>query len=105
MLFRSERGRSGVLAAADLAQAALTISNLGMYGVDSFTAIVDPAQTAILALGRVAEQPLVEDGKLLLVPQMKATLVVDHRVADGATAALFLRALGEALNGSKEETK
>ncbi len=93
-----ERGRSGVLAAADMARAALTVSNLGMYGVDSFTAIVDPAQTAILALGRVADQPLVVDGELRIIPQMKMTLVVDHRVADGAAAALFLRALGEALN-------
>ena len=93
-----ERGRSGVLAAADMARAALTVSNLGMYGVDSFTAIVDPAQTAILALGRVADQPLVVDGELRIIPQMKMTLVVDHRVADGAAAALFLRALGEALD-------
>jgi pyruvate dehydrogenase E2 component (dihydrolipoamide acetyltransferase) len=73
--------------------------------VDSFTAIVDPAQTAILALGRVAEQPLVEEGELRIVPQMKATLVVDHRIADGAMAALFLRALGEALDGPQEGTR
>ncbi len=87
-----ERGRSDKLTAADMAQAAFTISNLGMFGVDSFTAIIDPAQTAILALGRVADQPLVEDGKLSIIPQMKATLVVDHRVADGVAAARFLRA-------------
>jgi pyruvate dehydrogenase E2 component (dihydrolipoyllysine-residue acetyltransferase) len=85
-----------------MAQAAITVSNLGMYGVDSFTAIVDPAQTALLAVGRVTDQPLVLDGGLHIVPQMKVTLVVDHRVADGATAALFLQALGEALNNSKE---
>jgi pyruvate dehydrogenase E2 component (dihydrolipoamide acetyltransferase) len=93
-----ERGRSGKLAAVDMARAACTISNLGMFGVDSFTAIVDPAQTAILALGRVADQPLVENGELRIVPQMKATLVVDHRVADGAAAARFLQALAEALD-------
>jgi pyruvate dehydrogenase E2 component (dihydrolipoamide acetyltransferase) len=93
-----ERGRVGVQVAADMAPAALTISNLGMYGVDSFTAIVDPAQTAILALGRVADQPLIVDGELHIVPQMKTTLVVDHRVADGVAAAYFLRALGEALD-------
>jgi pyruvate dehydrogenase E2 component (dihydrolipoamide acetyltransferase) len=92
-----ERGRVGVQVTADMAPAAFTISNLGMYGVDSFTAIVDPAQTAILALGRVADQPLVVDGELQIVPQMKTTLVVDHRVADGVAAALFLRSLGEAL--------
>jgi pyruvate dehydrogenase E2 component (dihydrolipoamide acetyltransferase) len=93
-----ERGRTGVQVAGDMAPAAFTISNLGMYGVDSFTAIVDPAQTAILALGVVADQPLVVDGELHIVPQMKTTLVVDHRVADGVAAALFLRALGEALD-------
>jgi pyruvate dehydrogenase E2 component (dihydrolipoamide acetyltransferase) len=92
-----ERSRTGVQVAADMAPAACTISNLGMYGVDSFTAIVDPAQTAILALGRVADQPLIVDGELHVVPQMKTTLVVDHRVADGVAAALFLRALGAAL--------
>jgi pyruvate dehydrogenase E2 component (dihydrolipoamide acetyltransferase) len=93
-----ERSRAGVQVAADMAPAACTISNLGMYGVDSFTAIVDPAQTAILALGRVADQPLIVDGELHVVPQMKATLVVDHRVADGVAAALFLRTLGEVLD-------
>jgi pyruvate dehydrogenase E2 component (dihydrolipoamide acetyltransferase) len=93
-----ERSRTGVQVAGDMAPAACTISNLGMYGVDSFTAIVDPAQTAILALGRVADQPLIVDGELHVVPQMKATLVVDHRVADGVAAALFLRTLGEVLD-------
>jgi pyruvate dehydrogenase E2 component (dihydrolipoamide acetyltransferase) len=97
-----ERGRSGVLVATDMAPAALTVSNLGMYGVESFTAIVDPAQTAILALGRITDQPMALDGELRIVPQMKITLVVDHRVADGAAAALFLRALGEMLENSKE---
>jgi pyruvate dehydrogenase E2 component (dihydrolipoamide acetyltransferase) len=92
------RGRSGTLVAADTVPAAFTISNLGMYGVDSFTAIVDPAQTGILTMGRVADQPLIVDGELKIVPQMKTTLVVDHRVADGVAAALFLRALGEALD-------
>jgi pyruvate dehydrogenase E2 component (dihydrolipoamide acetyltransferase) len=93
-----DRGRSGTLVAADTVPAAFTISNLGMYGVDSFTAIVDPAQTGILTMGRVADQPLIVDGELKIVPQMTTTLVVDHRVADGVAAALFLRALGEALD-------
>jgi pyruvate dehydrogenase E2 component (dihydrolipoamide acetyltransferase) len=97
-----ERGRSGVLVAADMAPAALTVSNLGMYGVESFTAIVDPAQTAILTLGRITDQPMALEGEFRIAPQMKIILVVDHRVADGATAALFLRALGEALENSKE---
>lgn len=97
------RGRQGVLSAADTAQAAIAVSNLGMYGVDSFTAIVDPAQTAILATGRVVEQPIVEEGSVRIVPQMKITLVIDHRVADGVAAALFLRTLCEELESPKED--
>ena len=96
------RGRQGALIAADTAQAALAVSNLGMYGVDSFTAIVDPAQTAILATGRVVERPVVEGGSVRIAPQMKITLVVDHRVADGVAAALFLGMLREVLESPKE---
>jgi pyruvate dehydrogenase E2 component (dihydrolipoamide acetyltransferase) len=96
------RGRRRALITADTAQAAMAVSNLGMYGVDSFTAIVDPAQTAILATGRVVEQPVVEKGSVLIVPQMKITLVIDHRVADGVAAALFLRTLSEVLESPKE---
>jgi pyruvate dehydrogenase E2 component (dihydrolipoamide acetyltransferase) len=96
------RGRRRVLIAADTAQAAMAVSNLGMYGVDSFTAIVDPAQTAILATGRVVEQPVVEKGSVRIVPQMKITLVIDHRVADGVAAALFLRTLSGVLESPKE---
>ena len=96
------RGRQGALIAADTAQAAMSVSNLGMYGVDSFTAIVDPAQTAIVAAGRVVEQPVVEEGSVRIVPQMKITLVIDHRVADGVAAALFLRTLSEVLESPKE---
>ncbi len=96
------RGRQGALIAADTAQAAMAVSNLGMYGVESFTAIVDPAQTAILATGRVLEQPVVEEGSVRIVPQMKITLVIDHRVADGVAAALFLRTLSEVLENPLE---
>jgi pyruvate dehydrogenase E2 component (dihydrolipoamide acetyltransferase) len=99
------RGRRGALIAADTAQAAMTVSNLGMYGVDSFTAIVDPAQTAILATGRVVEQPVVEEGSVRIVPQMKITLVIDHRVADGVAAALFLRTLSKVLESPLESPK
>jgi pyruvate dehydrogenase E2 component (dihydrolipoamide acetyltransferase) len=96
------RGRQGALIAADTAQTAMAVSNLGMYGVDSFTAIVDPVQTAILATGRVVEQPVVEEGSVRIIPQMKITLVIDHRVADGVAAALFLRTFSEVLESPKE---
>jgi pyruvate dehydrogenase E2 component (dihydrolipoamide acetyltransferase) len=92
-----ERGRSGSLHQADMAPAALTVSNLGMYGIDDFQALVDPAQTAILAAGRVAEQVAVIDGGIHILPLMQVSLSVDHRVADGALAAQFLQAFREAL--------
>jgi len=96
-----ERGRRGALIQADLAPTAITVSNLGMYGVDDFEAIVDPAQTAILAAGRVADQVAVIDGGIYVVPLMQVSLSVDHRVADGVLAAQFLQALREALENSE----
>jgi pyruvate dehydrogenase E2 component (dihydrolipoamide acetyltransferase) len=87
------RGRAGSLTADDAAPAAITLSNLGMHGVDSFQAIVHPAQTAILAAGRVAERVVVIDGGIHVVPQMELSLTVDHRVADGVAAARFLEAV------------
>lgn len=92
-----ERGRRGALSQVDMNPAAMTISNLGMYGVDDFQAIVDPAQTAILAVGRVADQVVVIDGGIRVAPLMHMSLTVDHRVADGALAARFLKTLCEAL--------
>jgi pyruvate dehydrogenase E2 component (dihydrolipoamide acetyltransferase) len=80
-----------------MAQAAITISNLGMYGIDDFEAIVDPAQTAILAVGRVAEEAAVVDGGIRVIPRMKISLSIDHRVADGAAAAQFLNSIRENL--------
>lgn len=92
-----ERGRRGALVRQDLAPAALTLSNLGMYGVDEFEALVDPDQAGILATGRVAEQVAVIDRGIRVVPQMKLSLSVDHRVADGAQAAQFLQTLRQIL--------
>jgi len=92
-----ERGRRGALARQDLAPAALTLSNLGMYGVDEFQALVDPDQAGILAAGRVAEQVAVIDRGIRVVSQMQLSLSVDHRVADGALAAQFLQTLRQIL--------
>jgi pyruvate dehydrogenase E2 component (dihydrolipoamide acetyltransferase) len=93
----TERARQGMLTQADFNQAAITVSNLGMYGVDEFQAIVDPSQTAILAVGRVADQVVVIDGGIRVVPQMNLSLTVDHRVADGVLAAQFLSRVREEL--------
>jgi pyruvate dehydrogenase E2 component (dihydrolipoamide acetyltransferase) len=92
-----ERARRGALSQQDAAPAALSLSNLGMYGVEEFEGLVDPAQSALLAVGRVAEQVVVRGRGLHLVPQARLSLSVDHRVADGALAARFMQTLRETL--------
>src|SRR5262249_52010954 len=84
------RGRAGALTQADLDPAAITVSNLGIHRVSAFVAIVDPDQTAILAVGQVAEQAVARNGGLYAIPQVTLTLTMDHRVADGVAAAKFL---------------
>jgi pyruvate dehydrogenase E2 component (dihydrolipoamide acetyltransferase) len=74
-----------------------TVSNLGMLGVDSFIAIINPPQCAILAVGRVAPRVVADDGMFAIKPMMTATLSADHRVVDGAMAARFLQALKQSL--------
>jgi pyruvate dehydrogenase E2 component (dihydrolipoamide acetyltransferase) len=93
----TQRGRASALSQADIAPAAITVSNLGMRRVDAFVAIVDPDQTAILAVGRVADAVAALNGGVQVVPRVALTLTVDHRVADGATAAAFLEAICEDL--------
>jgi pyruvate dehydrogenase E2 component (dihydrolipoamide acetyltransferase) len=86
-----ERTRGGKLKADDLENGTFTISNLGMYGVERFTAVLNPPQAGILAVGAIEERAVVEDGELKIQPRMDMTLTVDHRSVDGATAAEFLR--------------
>jgi pyruvate dehydrogenase E2 component (dihydrolipoamide acetyltransferase) len=86
-----ERTRGGKLKAEDLENGTFTISNLGMYGVERVTAVLNPPQAGILAVGAIEEQAIVEDGELEIQPRMDLTLTVDHRSVDGATAAEFLR--------------
>jgi pyruvate dehydrogenase E2 component (dihydrolipoamide acetyltransferase) len=78
---------------ADIAGGTFTISNLGMFGVDAFTAIIIPPQAAILAVGAIADQVVPVDGRPGLRPMMTLTLSCDHRVVDGVRAAEFLRDL------------
>jgi pyruvate dehydrogenase E2 component (dihydrolipoamide acetyltransferase) len=75
--------------------ATFTISNLGMFGVEHFTAIINPPNSAILACGAAVQQPVVKDGALAVGWQMQATLSLDHRVIDGAMAAQYLATLKE----------
>lgn len=95
------RLREGVarrsLTPAELGGGTFTISNLGMYGVDSFTAIINPPQSAILAIGRTVEKPVGRDGQVVLRPIASFTLSSDHRIIDGVTAARFMADLREAL--------
>jgi pyruvate dehydrogenase E2 component (dihydrolipoyllysine-residue acetyltransferase) len=85
------RTREGKLRTEDLENGTFTISNLGMYGVERFTAVLNPPQAGILAVGVIEERPVVVDGDLEIQPRMDLTLTVDHRSVDGATASEFLR--------------
>jgi pyruvate dehydrogenase E2 component (dihydrolipoamide acetyltransferase) len=95
----ADRARAGKLKPADIADATFTISNLGMYQVDQFSAIITPPQAAILAVGAIADRVVAVEGKPAVRPMMTLTLSCDHRVADGARAALFLADLEEVLRG------
>ena len=93
----TDRARNGKLRPQDVAGGTFTISNLGMYGVDAFSAIITPPQAAILAVGRIADRVVPVDGKPGIRPMTTFTLSSDHRVVDGAQAALFLKDLAEAI--------
>jgi pyruvate dehydrogenase E2 component (dihydrolipoamide acetyltransferase) len=85
-----ERARAGKSLPSDFEAGVFTLTNLGTFRVDSFDAIVNPPQAAVLAVGRIVERPFVEDGQLRAVPTARLSLSVDHRVLDGAGAAGFL---------------
>jgi pyruvate dehydrogenase E2 component (dihydrolipoamide acetyltransferase) len=101
----AERARAGKLRPADIADATFTISNLGMYQVDQFSAIITPPQAAILAVGSIVDRVVAIHGQpengnevqIKVRPMMTLTISCDHRVADGARAALFLSDLAEAI--------
>ena len=94
----AERARAGKLRPADIADATFTISNLGMHGVDQFSAIITPPQAAILAVGRIGDKVVAIEGKPTVRPMMTLTISCDHRIADGARAAMFLSDLAQALS-------
>jgi len=89
----AQRARAGTLTPDEFTGGTFTISNLGMFGVDHFTAIINPPEAAILAVGAARQEPVVRDGRLAAGTTMKVTLSIDHRVLDGATAAAFLQDL------------
>lgn len=94
----SERARTGHLRPQEVADGTFTISNLGMYGIDQFTSIINPPQVGILSVGRIAKRFVPgEHDEPLALPLMTVTLAVDHRVIDGAVGANFLTAVRDAL--------
>ncbi|HEY5660457.1 MAG TPA: dihydrolipoamide acetyltransferase family protein, partial [Gaiellaceae bacterium] len=85
-----DRARSGKLQQGDLDGGTFTISNLGMFGIERFIAVLNPPQAAILAVGSTEERPVVVDGEVVVRPRLELTLTCDHRAIDGATGAQFL---------------
>ena len=97
----TERARTNKLSPADITGATFTISNLGMYHVDSFTAIIVPPQAGILAVGAMKERLVPVMGGVAVKPMMTLTLSCDHRVLDGARGAMFMHDLVEALTEAR----
>lgn len=93
----SERARQGTLKMNEILGGTFSLSNLGMFGVDQFDAIINPPQCAILAVGAAKATPVVKDGSIKTAHLMRASLSLDHRVIDGAMGAEFLAALRERL--------
>jgi pyruvate dehydrogenase E2 component (dihydrolipoamide acetyltransferase) len=87
----AERARSRKLLPEEYTGATFSISNLGMLGIDEFTAVINPPEAAILAVGAVTPKPVVRDGQVVVRQMMRVTMSCDHRVIDGATGARFLQ--------------
>ena len=94
-----ERGSKGRLKREEVDGATFSISNLGAQGPDRFNALINPPQSAILAVGRQRDCVVARDGAIVVRPQSELTLTVDHRLADGRLAAQFLARLVEILEG------
>jgi len=92
-----ERARAGRPSSTDLTGGTFSISNMGMFDVDSFTAIINPGQGGVLAVSAIKEEPVVKNGQLTVGKVMRATVSVDHRVIDGVMAGNFLKYFKEAL--------
>jgi pyruvate dehydrogenase E2 component (dihydrolipoamide acetyltransferase) len=98
----AERARQGVLKPDEISGGSFSVSNLGMYGVDSLASIIMPGQAAILGIGTAAERPLARDGAVEIALMMTATLSCDHRIIDGTTAAAFLNEFKRLLEHPEE---
>ena len=91
----AERAKNKKLTPAEIEGSTFTISNLGMFGIESFTSIINQPNSAILSIGSIIEKPIVKNGDIVVGNTMKLTLACDHRTVDGATGSLFLKTLKE----------
>ena len=98
-----EKARESKLTKEDMTGGTFTITNLGMFKVDLFIPIINPPETAILAVGKVTEKTVVINGQITIKPVMTLTLAYDHRIVDGAPAARFLQRVKQILESSMEE--
>ena len=89
------RAKNKKLTPAEIEGSTFTISNLGMFGIESFTSIINQPNSAILSIGAIIEKPIVKNGDIVIGNKMKLTLACDHRTVDGATGSLFLKTLKE----------
>lgn len=90
-----EKGRAGRLTPDDMKGSTFTLSSLGMFGIEEFTAIINQPESAILAVGAIVDKPVAANGQIVIRPTMKVTLSYDHRVIDGAKAAEYMKTLKE----------
>jgi pyruvate/2-oxoglutarate dehydrogenase complex dihydrolipoamide acyltransferase (E2) component len=93
----AERARNNTLTDQDLSGGTFTVTNLGMYGIDAFTPILNPPQSAILGMHKIQDRPIVENGEIVARPMMYIALSYDHRIIDGHEAVLFLVKIKDAL--------
>jgi len=89
----TQRAKDGELSMGEMRDSTFTISNLGMFGIDQFSAILQPPEAAILAVSRTADKAVVRDGQIVIRPMMTLTLSIDHRVLDGVVGSQFLQSL------------
>ena len=94
----AEKAQTNSLTKEDISGGSFTVSNLGMYGISEFTAIINPPMGAILALGKAEPKVVVKDGEQVVATVLTATLSCDHRVIDGAVGAQFMAALREVID-------
>jgi pyruvate dehydrogenase E2 component (dihydrolipoamide acetyltransferase) len=90
-----EKGKSGQLTPDEMRGSTFTLSSLGMFGVEEFTAIINQPESAILAVGAISDKPVIHSDQIVIRPMFKMTFSYDHRIIDGAKAAAFIKTLKE----------